>query len=60
MPQGEDSACYVVVALWCVVNAATIERDEISECVEVIEIMELAVDGRNARLSLATVPLPLK
>ena len=55
VPECYDAACQVVAAHRLIVDAGVEERNEVGIVVEVVGIVETAVDGRNAGLRLATI-----
>ena len=55
VPECYDAASKVVAAHRLIVDAGVEERNEVGIVVEVVGIVETAVDGRNAGLRLATI-----
>ena len=60
VPERYDAAGYVVITLWLIENATVEECHKVSVIVEVVGIVETAVNGRDAGLSLATIAPKLR
>ena len=55
VPQSQDNPCYVVSAFRGIVNTTSIERHQIGKGIEMVEVMEFAVNSRNTRLCFSAV-----
>ena len=53
VPKGNDASHHILVAFLFAIDGAVVKRYDVSECVEMVYIMVLTVNGRNARSGLA-------
>ena len=55
VPNGQNSTCQVVAPPLLVVDAAVEEGDEVGKRIEVVDVVETAVDGGNSLLGTASI-----
>ena len=53
VPEGDDGSHYIVSLMWLVVHVAIVECHEVGKGIEVVGVVETAVDVRDARRNLS-------